>query len=280
VRLAASDRDTPADFDALMIVGTSGELIPLEAVIDVREVRGWARVYRVDRMRTVTVQGDVDTSVVNAQALVSKALADFVPDLRERYPDVLIDVQGETRESADTGGSIARNAFLGILGVYALLAFQFRSYGTPLVVMCVIPTILIGVFWGHLAVGIDLSMASIVGMTSLAGVVVNNSILLMQFTYAARERGLSAEDAAYQAGINRFRPILLTTLTTVVGLLPLLTERSLQAQVLIPLATSLAFGLAATTFIALFLVPSLYCVIEDFRRQPSTEDTAVPTPSV
>ena len=145
-----------------------------------------------------------------------------------------------------------------------LLALQFRGYLAPITVMAVIPTSLIGVIFGHWALGLDLTMPSMVGMASLFGVVVNDSILLVVFIREERAQGIPVSVAAKQAGRARFRPILLTSITTIAGLTPLLMETSLQAQILIPLAASLAFGLTSATLTALFLVPAIYCILDDF----------------
>jgi multidrug efflux pump subunit AcrB len=264
LRVAAGDRVGPADLDDFTIIGPDGSLVPLSVVAEIEEVRGWARIHRVDGRRAVTVQGDVDREVANAQELLALANAEFIPGLLERYPDLTFDVQGESKESAKTGQSIVRNVLLGLVGVYMLLALQFRGYLAPLTVMLVIPTALIGVVFGHMALGLDLTMPSIVGMASLFGVVVNDSILLVIFIRNARDRGAAVLEAAKQAGRARFRPILLTSITTVAGLTPLLLEKSLQAQILIPLAASLAFGLVTATIAALFLVPAVYAILDDF----------------
>ena len=157
-----------------------------------------------------------------------------------------------------------RNVLLGMIGVYMLLALQFRGYLAPITVMSVMPTALIGVVFGHMALGLDLTLPSIVGMASLFGVVVNDSILLVVFIRDERAAGIPVRKAARHAAIARFRPILLTSVTTIAGLTPLLLEKSLQAQILIPLAASLAFGLMSATLIALFLVPAIYCILDDF----------------
>lgn len=213
---------------------------------------------------TVLETANLDRSLANAQELLGLAQSEFIPGLLERYPDVHFDVQGESKESAKTGKSIVRNVLLGLIGVYMLLALQFRGYVMPITVMLVIPTALIGVVFGHMALGLDLTMPSIVGMASLFGVVVNDSILLVVFIRDARAKGVPVPAAAKQAGRARFRPILLTSISTVAGLMPLLLEKSLQAQILIPLAASLAFGLVAATVAALFLVPAVYCILDDF----------------
>jgi multidrug efflux pump subunit AcrB len=233
-------------------------------VAGIEEVRGWARIHRVDGRRAVTVQGDVDRDLANAQELLALAEAEFIPGLLERYPGVAFDVQGESKESAKTGKSIVRNVLLGLIGVYMLLALQFRGYLTPITVMLVIPTALIGVVFGHMALGLDMTMPSIVGMASLFGVVVNNSILLVVFIRSEQGQGISVPEAAKHAGRSRFRPILITSITTIAGLTPLLLEKSLQAQILIPLASSLAFGLLTATIAALFMVPAVYAILDDF----------------
>ncbi len=150
------------------------------------------------------------------------------------------------------------------MGVFLLLSFVFRSYVEPLIVMVAIPFAAIGVVWGHLLMGLELSMPSVVGFVALAGVVVNDSILLVEFIKRHQRAGLAAHEAAAIASRERFRAVLLTSLTTIAGLLPLLTERSLQAQVLTPLIVSLVFGLVASTVLVLLVVPALYTILEDF----------------
>ncbi|MCP4076822.1 MAG: efflux RND transporter permease subunit [Gammaproteobacteria bacterium] len=264
LRLAASDRLSADDLEQLTITGPNGSQIPLPNVAIIEEVRGWARINRVDRKRTITVYGDVQREIVNSQELLGLAAKDIYTKVQQKYPGVRIDTQGESQNSAKTGKSIVRNVALGMIGVYILLALQFRGYAAPLTVMVVIPTALIGVMFGHYALGLDLTMPSIIGMASLFGVVVNDSILLVVFIREARDSGVDTLKAAIEAGRSRFRPILLTSITTIAGLTPLLTETSLQAQILIPMAASLAFGLTSATITALFLVPSLYCILDDF----------------
>ena len=272
LRVAAADRMGPEDLDTFTVIGRDGALVPLSVVARVEEVRGWARIHRVNGQRAVTIQGDVNRSVVNAQELLALAKAEIVPGLLERNPGMRFEVQGESDESAKTGLSIVRNVLLGLIGVYMLLALQFRGYLAPITVMLVIPTALIGVVFGHMALGLNMTMPSMVGMASLFGVVVNDSILLVVFIREARARRVPVPEAAKQAARARFRPILLTSITTVAGLTPLLLEKSLQAQILIPLAASLAFGLATATIAALFLVPAVYSILDDFGWLGALED--------
>ena len=212
---------------------------------------------------TVTVQGAIDTKVVNARELMGVTKKQFLPRLKERYPGVRPAFQGQGKESAVTGNSLKTNILIGLLGVYLILAYQFRSYIQPLAVMLAIPTGLIGVVIGHLLLGLDISMPSLVGMASLTGIVVNNGILLVVFTKQRLQEGMTAVEAARTAAKNRFRAIILTSLTTIAGLTPLLLETSTQAQFLIPLVASLAFGLFSATVLSLFLVPVVFVIFDD-----------------
>ncbi|KAA5606000.1 efflux RND transporter permease subunit [Roseospira marina] len=263
VRLLAEDRDSLADLDRFMVTTEDGASIPLTNVATLEGTRGWARIARVDGSRTITVIGDVDDSIANAQQIVAHTKAVFLPQLLERHPDVRPDFEGQAKEMAETMMSLGRNMLIGLIGVFLLLSFQFRSYAEPVIVMTAIPMALIGAILGHLAQGLELSMPSMIGLASLAGVVVNDSILLVMFIKQRRLEGMSAPDAARRAARERFRPILLTSLTTIMGLGPLLLETSLQAQAMIPLATSLAFGLTSATVLALVLVPVVYVILDD-----------------
>ncbi len=264
LRLPASDRLDRHNLEQLSITAADGSLIPFPIVAHITETRGWARINRINRQRAVTVFGDVQRNLVNAQELLNLAAKDLFPQLQEKYPEIDIEIQGESQSSAETGQSIVRNVILGLFGVYMLLAFQFRGYLAPFTVITVIPTALVGVMFSHWMLGLDLTLPSIIGMASLFGIVVNDSILLVVFIREARSQGIDVKTAAKQAGRARFRPILLTSITTIAGLTPLLLETSLQAQILIPMAASLAFGLTSATLIGLFLVPSLYCILDDF----------------
>ncbi len=263
VRLDLRDRDSRADLDDFSIAMADGQLVPLIAVADLSEDRGFARINRIDRRRTVTIQGDVDVRYANANEVLAATAAEFFPDLRKRYPSIGISVEGSEKEGKTTQASMIRGFVLGLIGVYLLLSLQFRSYAEPIVVMAVIPFAFIGVVAGHLLLGIDFTMPSVLGFVALAGVVVNDSILLVNFTKHYHGETKSVAAAAPLASQARFRAILLTSLTTIVGLLPMLFETSLQAQVLIPLVASLAFGLLASTVLVLLLVPAAYAVLDD-----------------
>jgi len=246
-----------------VVAGPDGALIPLSVLATIEEARGVSRINRVNHQRTVTIQGEVDISVANANAIITDTLARFVPELEQRYPGVKVSLQGQNKEMAATQKSMARGFLIGLMGVFILLSFQFRSYLEPIVVMVAIPFAFIGVIWGHMLLGIDLSMPSMMGFISLAGIVVNNSILLVEFTKIRHREGLPLAQAAVTAARGRFRAIFLTSITTIAGLLPILSETSLQAQILIPLVTSIAFGLIASTLLVMFVIPSLYVILDD-----------------
>jgi multidrug efflux pump subunit AcrB len=264
VRLAESDRASLTDLESFRILTPAGDQIPLSAVATIRQDRGFSRIQRVDGVRTVTVSGDLDTRLNNAREIINHTQREFLPLLYERYPGVTAGIEGQSKQSAKTGISMLRSFAIGLVGVFVLLSFQFRSYLQPLVVMAVIPLALIGVIWGHLLMGLPLTMPSVIGFTSLSGIVVNDSILLVEFLKLRLREGFATVEAAKLASRERFRAVLLTSVTTVAGLTPLLLERSMQAQILVPLATSIIFGLLMTTLLVLLVVPALFSILSDF----------------
>jgi hydrophobic/amphiphilic exporter-1 (mainly G- bacteria), HAE1 family len=263
VRLDEVDRDRLDVLDNFTVSGPQGAQIPLQILAHIEEDRGWARIQRIDRVRTVTVRGDVDTRIANANDIIQDTLARFAPELSEQFPGVNLKLGGQADDAAKTGASLLRGFVIGLIGIFLLLSFVFRSYLEPIVVMMTIPLALIGVVWGHLLMGLDLSMPSMVGLASLAGIVVNNAILLVAFIKLNHGQGMAIAEAAMQASRDRFRPVVLTTMTTVAGLVPLLLETSVQAQVLIPLVASLAFGISTAAALILVFVPALYTVLDD-----------------
>ncbi|TCO68533.1 efflux RND transporter permease subunit [Rhodovulum euryhalinum] len=269
-RLAAADRDDAADLAALRVPGTNGAQVPLAAVTRIEESRGYAAIRRIDGVRTVQVTGAINPAVANARDLIAAMRADFLPGLGRDHPGIEVVVAGEEKDAATTGGSLVRNLGLGLAGVVLTLAFQFRSFVQPLAVLVAIPLGVIGVTWGHVALGLQLSMPSVVGLATLAGVVVNNAILLVEFTKDHFEAGRPMPEAATAAISERFRAILLTALTTVIGLGPLLLEQSTQAQFLRPIVVSLAFGLTSATLLTLFVTPATLAILHDlgFVRRP------------
>ena len=264
VSLADPSHDTLDDLRHFRIVTAMGDQVPLNTVADIEMGRGYARIQRIQGIRTVTITADMDTELGNANQILAATQRDFLPELQQRYPDVSFLLEGQAAESGKTSGSMVRGFLIGLVGIFILLSFQFRSYIEPAAVMLTIPMAMIGVIWGHLLMGLDLSMPSIMGAVSLAGIVVNDSILLVEFLKLRAREGIPIPEAARIASRERFRAILLTTLTTAAGLTPLLMETSLQAQILTPLATSIVFGLLMATLLVLFVVPAIFSVFSDF----------------
>ena len=232
VRFAPASRASKADLDQLRVPLKDGTLVPLQAIARVEEGRGYGRIVRIDGARTVTVRGDVDYSRGNATQILGAFHDELLPELDERHPTIQVSAAGEAKDTAQTQASMGAAMLMGLLGVFALLSFQFRSYVEPFVVMAAIPLSLIGVILGHLLLDFPFTLPSILGFISLAGIVVNDSILLVEFVRKARREGADVLAAASQASRARFRAVLLTSSTTVAGLLPLLLETSLQAQIL------------------------------------------------
>jgi multidrug efflux pump subunit AcrB len=268
VEVAAADRDARDDLRDVTVTLPDGTRAPLTTVATIAQARGWGAITHVDGTRTVTVQADVDTRRGNADAIVSALRADFLPALEADMPGLSASVEGQSANSAETMGSVLRGFMLGLAGIYVVLSFQFRSYTEPLVVMATIPLALVGVVGGHILTGYDISMPSIVGAASLAGIVVNNAILLVQVIRRRTGTGASLAEAAARASRDRFRPVLVSVTTTITGLAPLLLETSTQAQTLKPLVISVVFGLLAATVLVLLVLPALYAVLGDLKSAP------------
>ena len=262
-QFSPQDQASRSVFDDFTLTRADGSYVPLSVVADVEIGQGYSRINRENGVRAVTVQGAIDTRIANANAIVSDTLTRFVPELLSRFPDVSLDVEGQNAEAGKTQQSMLKGFVIGLLGVFLLLSFLFRSYLEPIVVMLVIPLSLPGAIFGHMAMGLDFSMPSMLGFVALAGVVVNNSILLVDFVKREHEVVASVSQAAARAARARFRAIFLTTTTTTAGLLPILTETSLQAQILIPLVASLVFGLLTAGLVVLFVLPAVYAILDD-----------------
>ena len=263
VRLLDKDRNSLEDIKALTIRLPDGKRIALSSVADIEQVRGHARLHRINGIRTVTVQGTLDTKVANAKEIMGMTKKMFLPKLKKKYPQLSFSFAGQNSANAVTMASLQRNVLIGLFGVFLILSFQFRSYLQPIAVMLAIPLGLIGVVWGHLLLGLELSMPSLVGLATLMGIVVNDSILLVTFIKNHWRNNMTITAAVKQAAHDRFRAIFLTSLTTIVGLVPLLLETSTQAQLLIPIVASLTFGLLSATVLSLFLIPSCFVIFED-----------------
>ena len=257
----AGDLHALANFPIIL---PDGNQLPLSAIAKLENQRSYVRIQRIDSQRSVTVMADVDNRKGNAGETLAKIKSDWLPQAMQEYPGVKVDFEGSAKETAKTGASLGKGFIIGIFGLFVILSFQFRSYLEPVVVMLAIPLALIGVLWGHLLLGYNLSMPSIMGFISLAGIVVNDSILLVQYIRHHVDEGDSVHEAVVSASRERFRAVFLTSLTTAAGLLPLLLESSLQAQVVQPLVVSIVFGIFASTLMVLFIIPCAYAILADF----------------
>ncbi len=267
VRLADNDKNTLYALDDFRIIDKDNKQIPLTTLVNIERGRGFSRIERINGQRSVTITGDIDTSIANSREIIAHTRENFMPQLLKQYPGVHAGFEGQSRETAKTAGSMIRGFTLGLLGIFILLSFQFKSYIEPLSVMFIIPLALIGVIWGHLLMGLNMTMPGIIGFASLSGIVVNDSILLVEFIKLKIKAGYTVLEASKLASRARFRAVILTSVTTIAGLIPLLLEKSLQAQILIPLATSIIFGLLTTTLLVLLVVPALYSILDDFRAK-------------
>jgi multidrug efflux pump subunit AcrB len=266
VRFPEEDRRSLAELENMRIRTADGAAVPFRTVASVRHGRGYASIDRVDRFRVVNVTGSVDDDEANANEILADLEASFLPRLLADHQGLRYSLEGEQAEQRDTLGGLRRGFMIALVAIYALLAVPFRSYVQPFIVMGAIPFGVCGAIWGHIIMGYDLSILSMFGVVALTGVVVNDSLVMVDFVNRNRASGMPLMDAVREAGAARFRPILLTSLTTFAGLTPLLLERSLQAKFLIPMAISLGFGVIFATFITLVLVPASYMVLEDVKR--------------
>jgi len=265
VRYPADERRSIGDVEAMRIRLKDGSEVPFTTVATVEEGRGYAVINRTDRRRVVTVTADVDDAVANANEINMDLRNSILPKMMHDFPGLTFDFEGEQRAQRESLDSLWKNFLIAQLAIFTLLAIPFRSYSQPLIVMSAIPFGLIGAVLGHVIMGLELSMLSLFGMVALTGVVVNDSLIMIDLINRERAQGISVDQAIRDSGARRFRPILLTTLTTFLGLAPMIFETSRQAQFLIPMAVSLGFGVLFATAITLILIPTEYRILEDLK---------------
>jgi multidrug efflux pump subunit AcrB len=267
VRYPGDERKSLADVENMRIRLPGGTQIPFKTVAEVQYGRGYSTIKRIDRKRVVGVSADVDEAVANAGEINRELAASVLPSLMREFEGLQWRFAGEQRQRNESLGSLFVNFPIAMMAIYALLAVQFRSYSQPAIVMSAIPFGIVGATIGHLVMGFNLSILSLFGIVALAGVVVNDSLIMIDLINRERKSGIELSQVLRGCATRRFRPIMLTTLTTFCGLLPMIAERSLQARFLVPMAISLAFGVMFATCITLVLVPSLYMILEDFKRR-------------
>ncbi|MCZ6672646.1 MAG: efflux RND transporter permease subunit, partial [Verrucomicrobia bacterium] len=290
VRYPKAERGSIGNLENMYIRTPMGTAVPISEVADIEFGMGYPAISRIDRQRVINVQADADKDVANPTE-INRALYPVHPfkkrflqlfgievkpsileEILENYPGVIPVKSGEAKDFEELLPVLIGSMVFVVVVIYTLLAIPFKSYVQPILVISAIPFGVAGAIFGHLInfqnLGTfqDLSMLSLLGIIALSGVVVNDSLVLVDYINKLREKGIPLKQAVHLGGIARFRPIILTSVTTFVGLVPILLERSLQAQFLIPMATSLSFGVLFATFITLLLVPSLYLILEDIRR--------------
>ncbi len=271
VQNATGARDTIDDLQHTYLRSNMGEWVPFQSIADVKGGYISGVVHRENGKRVNTVAASIDRSVVAPEEIGQAVFSQLVPVLIAKYPGVTFKKAGELEEIGEIQGGMKRALLLAAVLIYVLMAVPLKSYGQPLIILAIVPFGFIGAAVGHLMMGLSLSVLSFFGMMALTGVVINDSLVLITRYNQAREQGLSVPDALQDAGMGRFRAIFLTTATTVIGLLPLLTETSEQAQYLIPAAVSLAFGEIFGTALMLLLVPVLIAITEDLKTLLKSE---------
>jgi len=263
VKLPKNERVDVRNLEDFVVRTAAGIEVPLMDVVQVRRGEAFTSINRRDGRRVVTVGMDVEPKRATTQVLQSLQ-SEVLPQLRADFPGITWSFQGSQAEMRESTAALWGGFSLAMAVIFALLAIAFRSYVQPLIVMAAIPFGIVGAVIGHILLGYDLSLISLMGVIALSGVVVNDSLIMIDYANRQRkDKSKSAFDAIHKAGLRRFRPIILTTLTTFGGLTPIILETSRQAYYLIPMAISLGFGIVFATSIILLLVPSLYMILED-----------------
>jgi multidrug efflux pump subunit AcrB len=266
VRFPRDERDSVGYLENMRSRTPNGGRVPFHAVADVELAESPTTIRRFDRERAVRISAEVDKDNYEPGKITDDILTKELPEVLARYPGIRYRLSGESQSQQEVTHDLVRGAMFALFLIYALMAVPLRSYAQPLIIMSVIPFGAIGALVGHWILGIEVSMMSFFGIIALAGVVVNDSLILVAFVNRERKLGVPLAQAVNDAARQRFRAILLTSLTTFFGLIPIVLETSLQAQIVIPMAASLAFGILFSTVITLFLIPALYLIMDDGGR--------------
>ena len=266
IRYPESERNSISNIQNARIITPTGAEVPLSEVAEVRLVDGVNRIRRENSNRTVNVWAAVNTDQVEPFAIAQEIRDTYLPSLLKSYPGVKSNVAGRVQEEMDSADEQLRDFAISLMIIFALLAIPLRSYSQPLIIMSVIPFGVVGAMFGHVILGMTMSGLSMFGIIAVAGIVVNDSLVMVDFVNKARAEGMAVKQAVMQAGAKRFRAILLTSITTFIGVMPIILETSLQAKIVIPMAVSLAFGVLFATVITLILIPCQYVALEDAKR--------------
>jgi multidrug efflux pump subunit AcrB len=264
VRYPLNQRKTIADLEGMYIRTKDGREVPIVSVAKLEIKPGYAEMIRINREPAIPISAAVDKAIVEPDRIVNEVVDDFFPDLFKRYPSVKYRLDGMSIESINMQNDLFTGFAVALFGIYALLAIPLRSYMQPLIIMSVIPFGIIGAVAGHIIMDMAISMMSIFGIIALSGVVVNDSLILVDFINRGIRQGKTVLESIVDAASGRFRAILITSLTTFFGIFPMLLEKSIQAQFVLPMSVSLAFGIVFATVISLIVVPCLYLLLDDF----------------
>jgi multidrug efflux pump subunit AcrB len=263
VRYPREQRRSVGNLESMWIKLPDGRELPFSEVAEYEMSPGFSFIRRVDGRRSISISANADVSRIQPSAVLSDLRLNFIPDLLSRYPGVNLELDGSSQEEQSSIAQVGSAFLIALLGIYALMAIPLKSYLQPLIIMSVIPFGIIGAVFGHMLLGMTINAISLIGFIALAGVVVNDSLIMVDFVNKKILQGVTPSMAAIEAGAERFRAILLTSLTTFFGLVPILSEQSMQAQMVIPMAVSLAFGILFATVITLIFVPCLYNILGD-----------------
>jgi multidrug efflux pump subunit AcrB len=263
VRYPAAQRRSLGDLERLRIRTAQGTAVPFASVAHASLGSGFSSIHRVDRARVIAVTADVDVALGNANAIIADLGESALPELPARFPGVTFGFAGQQAEQRDFLDAMLRGQLFALLAIYALLAVPLRSYAQPIIIMSIIPFGVVGAALGHLLLGYDLSMYSVIGLLALSGIVVNSSLVLVDQVNTLRASGMRLADAALEGSVSRVRAIFLTEITTFVGLIPMMYDTAMAARMTIPLAITLAFGVLFAAVITLVLLPCMYLVLED-----------------
>jgi multidrug efflux pump subunit AcrB len=274
------ERRSLGNLEDMRIRAPDGTEIPFAAVARAELGRGFATIRRTDGRRIVTVTADVDRESVAPEDIMRSLRAGPLPRILAAYPGVTYSLEGEQRERGKALSGLFRAFLVALLVIYALLAAPLRSYTQPLVIMAAIPFGTVGAILGHFIMGWNLVFFSLLGIVALSGVVVNDSLVLVDFINKERETGVPLTEAIRTAGMKRFRAIFLTSATTFVGLTPLMFNVSQATFFIVPIAISLAFGVLVATVITLFVVPCGYLILDDLHRLTSRAPAREVAPAV
>ncbi len=284
VRYPKADRETMANLENMYIRTKDGDEVPFSSVAEVSIEPGFDKMSRINSQRAIKVTAQMDKQVAEPSSVVADIEAHFMKDMMARYPGISYKLDGESEEAGKLLTSLFTGFAIALFGIYALLAIPLKSYMQPLIIMGVIPFGIIGAVIGHIVIGITVDMMSLFGIVALSGVVVNDSLIMVDFVNKNTAKGMPKFEAILNSGRKRFRAILITSLTTFFGLLPMLLEHSLQAQQVIPMAVSLGFGIIFATVITLLLVPCLYIILDDFDifvgKKDKTQEIQLSTVSI